>query len=100
MVEIGLDLLNPVQTHAMPPEELAERWGARIGFWGGICTQSVLPFGTPAEVKQFVKRCSATLGAGGRWIAGPSHALTSDVPRENFFALLDALEIEPGKPGS
>ncbi|MGQ9524219.1 MAG: uroporphyrinogen decarboxylase family protein [Armatimonadota bacterium] len=93
MIEIGLDVLNPVQTQAMPPDELADRWGDRLAFWGGICTQHVLPFGNPAEVEQHIAHCRATLGGRGRWVMGPSHAITSDVPRENFTALLRCLGI-------
>jgi uroporphyrinogen decarboxylase len=97
MVEIGLDLLCPVQTHAMPPDELADRWGDEVAFWGGICTQSVLPFGSPAEVRSYVDRCRRTLGRHGRYVIGPSHDLTSDVPRANLFAMLEALELDLGR---
>ncbi len=95
MIEIGLDMLNPVQTHAMPPQDLAERFGDRLGFWGGICTQKVLPFGTPDEVREHTSHLRATLGRRGRYLIGPSHALMSDVPRENFFAMLEAMGVEP-----
>jgi len=99
MVEIGLDMLNPVQTHAMPPEELADRWGDRLAFAGGICTQKVLPFGTPGEVKAHVALCKRTLGRRGRYLVGPSHALTSDVPEANFRAMLDAMGVVPRLAG-
>ncbi|MEK7767667.1 MAG: uroporphyrinogen decarboxylase family protein, partial [bacterium] len=95
LVEIGLGMLNPVQTNAMPPEELADRWGERLAFWGGLDTQHVLPFGSPAEVRAFVDRCRATLGRRARWFIAPSHTITSEVGRESFFALLDALELVP-----
>lgn len=97
LIEIGLDILCPVQTSAMPPEELADRWGDRLAFWGGISTQDVLPFGTPANVLAEIARCKATLGRRGRYLIGPSHALTSDVTRENFFAMLEGLQIEPAR---
>ena len=94
MVETGLNLLCPVQTHAMPPDELADKWGRDLAFWGGVCTQSVLPFGTPGQVRDHVEHCRQTLGRHGRYVIGPSHDLTSDVARENFFAMLDALELD------
>jgi uroporphyrinogen decarboxylase len=93
MISTGLDVLNPVQTQAMPCEELAARWGDRLAFWGGICTQRVLPFGTPEEVRDYVELCRGTLGRHGRCVLGPSHAVTSDVPRANFLAMLDALGL-------
>lgn len=98
MLEIGLDMLNPVQTHAMPPQELADRWGDRLAFAGGICTQKVLPFGTPSEVVEHVALCKRTLGRRGRYLMGPSHALTSDVPEANFRAMLDAMGVVPRLP--
>jgi len=95
MIEIGLDILCPVQTQAMPPEELAEKWGDRLAFWGGISTQGVLPFGTPADVLAHIQQCKQTLGRHGGYLIGPSHDMTSDVPRENFFAMLEGMGIEP-----
>ncbi|MFB3881386.1 MAG: uroporphyrinogen decarboxylase family protein [Armatimonadota bacterium] len=95
MIETGLDLLCPVQTHAMPPQELADKWGSRLAFWGGICTQSVLPFGSPADVHRHIDLCRETLGRHSRYVIGPSHDLTSDVPKANFLAMLDGMEIEP-----
>jgi len=95
MIEIGLSLLCPVQTHAMPPDELADNWGADLAFWGGICTQRVLHFGSSADVRCHINHCKQTLGRHGRYVIGPSHDLTSDVPRANFFAMLDALEVDP-----
>lgn len=97
MTEIGLSLLCPVQTHAMPPEELADDWGTSLAFWGGICTQSVLPFGSPADVQRHITHCRQTLGRHGRYVIGPSHDLTSDVPRGNFLAMLEAMEVEPAR---
>lgn len=93
LIDIGLDVLNPVQTHAMPPEELASRWGDRLSFYGGICTQRVLPHATPDEVRAFIECLRATLGRRGGWIMGPSHDATSDMPRENFFAMLEAMGV-------
>lgn len=93
MAEIGLDILTPVQTQAMPPEELADRWGDRLAFWGGICTQHVLPYGTPDDVRAHITRCRTTLARHNRWLQSPSHDLTSDVPRENFFAMLEGMGI-------
>jgi uroporphyrinogen decarboxylase len=95
MLDIGLDLLCPVQTQAMPPDQLADQWGDRLSFWGGISTQSVLPFGTPADVLAHIAHCKATLGRSGRYLIGPSHDMTSDVPRANFFAMLEGMEVQP-----
>jgi uroporphyrinogen decarboxylase len=95
MADIGLDLLCPVQTQAMPADELANRWGHRLAFWGGISTQGVLPFGTREQILAHIQECRDTLGRRGRYILGPSHDMTSDVPRDNFFAMLEGMQIEP-----
>lgn len=95
MAEIGLDILCPVQAQAMPLKELADRWGDRLAFWGGICTQKVLPFGSPRDVLAHIEYCKQTLGRRNRYLLGPSHDLTSDVSRDNFFAMLEGMEIEP-----
>lgn len=100
MIEIGLDVLNPVQTHAMPPEELADRWGERLSFYGGICTQQVLPFSSPGCVGEFIGRLRSTLGRHGGWVMAPSHDATSDIPRENFFAMLEAMGVKRASPPS
>ena len=91
MIELGLDVLNPVQPQAMPIEELAARYGETLTFWGGISTQVTLPFGTPEEVQEEVLRCMRTLGRNNGYIIGPSHDLTTDVPLANFDALLLAI---------
>lgn len=92
MVELGLDVLNPVQPQAMPIEELVDQYGHRLSFWGGISTQTTLPFGSPEEVTREVRRVVGVLGKYGGYIAGPSHDMTTDVPMENFDALRQALK--------
>ncbi|MFB3881102.1 MAG: uroporphyrinogen decarboxylase family protein [Armatimonadota bacterium] len=94
MAETGLDLLCPVQTHAMPPDDLADKWGRSLAFWGGICTQSVLPFGSPADVRRHIEHCRQTLGRYGRYVIGPSHDLTSDVPRDNLLTMLECIGVD------
>lgn len=95
MADIGLDMLCPVQTDVMPPEELADKWGDQMAFWGGISTQNVLPLGAPADVLAHIAHCKATLGRHNRYLIGPSHDITSDVPHGNFFAMLEGMEVEP-----
>lgn len=92
MLEIGLDVLNPVQPQAMPIEELAKEYGRDLTFWGGISTQKTLPFGTKEEVEEEVLKCIKTLGRNNGYIVGPSHDMTSDIPLKNFDAFLNAVE--------
>ncbi len=91
-IEMGLDILNPVQTSArgMEPESLKERFGGRIVFWGGIDSQRVLPFGTPQEVREEVERKLKQLGPVG-YIPYSIHNIQPEVPPENILAMMEAI---------
>jgi uroporphyrinogen decarboxylase len=93
LIEIGIDIINPVQLSAkgMDPVLLKKRFGQSICFWGGIDTQKILPFGTVEEVKTEVRRVSRILGKGGGYILNPVHNLQPDVPPENIVAMYDVL---------
>jgi uroporphyrinogen decarboxylase len=92
-IEIGIDVLNPVQTSAGKMADLVElkrRYGDRITFCGGIDTQRILPMGSPAEVAAEVRRVGSILGEGGGWLLAPVHTITNEVPPENILAMVDA----------
>jgi len=90
LVEMGLDVLNPVQPEAMDLETLKKQFGSKLTFWGGISTQKVLPFGTPDEVKEEVRRVRRLMSPNGGYILSPSQAVQDDVPAENIMALIEA----------
>ncbi len=96
LIEIGLDAYQTVQPEAYDFERLKGRYGDRLTFWGGISTQTTLPFGSPDDVRAAVRHAVATLGRGGGFIAGPTHRITSDTPVENVFALIEALRTAGG----
>ena len=91
-IDIGVDILNPVQTHAanMDPKLLKRRFGRRIAFWGAVDIQQVLPFGSPAEVIEEVQQLFKILGEGGGWVLGPSHNIQPEVPPANIVAMYRA----------
>ena len=91
LIEIGVEILNPVQPECMDPRRMKEH-GDRLAFSGGLGVQSVLPFGTPEEVREHVRATIQSLGAGGGLIIGPSHVIERDVPQENIFAMLSAID--------
>ena len=99
IVDAGFDCLNPVQASAvdMVPEALKERYGDRVTFWGGgIDTQHVLPFGTPAEIRAMVRERMRVFGAGGGFVFNPIHNVQANIPVENVLALYDAVnEFRP-----
>ncbi len=92
LVEIGLDGYQTVQPEVYDFAQLKRRYGARLTFWGGISTQTTLPFGSTADVRAAVRHAVATLGAGGGLIAGPTHRITADTPAANVLALVEELK--------
>ena len=93
-IEAGIDILNPVQCSAagMEAEGLKANFGDRIVFWGGgVDTQHVLPFGTPAEVREQVLRRCEVFAQGGGFVFNPVHNIQAQTPVENIVAMLDAV---------
>jgi uroporphyrinogen decarboxylase len=90
LIEIGMDVWETVQLHAlaMTPEKLKQESGRHIAFFGGVNTQA-LPFRTPGEVAEEVRRCIDVLGQGGGYICGPDHHVKPDVPAANVVALFE-----------
>lgn len=87
LIEIGLDVLNPVQPACMNPAELKETYGDKLMYWGTIDEQYTLPFGSPEEVREEVVTRLKTIGKGGGLIIGPTHHVQLDTPMENFHAM-------------
>ncbi|MHA1729031.1 MAG: uroporphyrinogen decarboxylase family protein [Promethearchaeota archaeon] len=92
--DIGYDAYNPVQISAydMEPCSLKRRYGDIMTFWGGLCnSQKTLPFGTPKEIRNEVKRNLECFKPGGGFIAANIHNITAEVPPQNIVAMFDAL---------
>ncbi|MFP4550772.1 MAG: uroporphyrinogen decarboxylase family protein, partial [Spirochaetales bacterium] len=87
LIEIGLDVLNPIQAESMDPAELKRQFGNELSFFGGIDVQSTLPFSSPEAVREEFDERFATLGAGGGWLCAPTHHVQLDTPLENLEAL-------------
>jgi uroporphyrinogen decarboxylase len=95
LVEIGLDVLNPIQPLCMDPEKLKQDYGDKLCFWGSIDIQQTLPFGTPEDVRDEVTHRLKTIGRDGGLIIGPTHHLQLDTPMENFWALVNTIRETP-----
>lgn len=91
LIEIGVDVLNPIQPESMDPAQLKEQYGDRLNFFGAIDVQNSLPFGTPESVAAEYRQRLATIGAGGGWICAPTHHIQADTPLENLWALVEAI---------
>jgi len=96
LIEVGVNILNPVQPECMDPTKIKERYGDRLAFFGTIGIQTTMPHGTPEDVRKEVKTRIETVGRGGGLLIAPTHVLEPDVPWENILAFFDAIE-EYGK---
>lgn len=96
LVEIGMDVLNPVQCNCpgMDPAGLKREFGDRIAFMGGVDTQDLLPNATPAEVRRATARLIETMTAdGGGYILAASHTVPPETPDANLFAMYEAAGV-------
>jgi uroporphyrinogen decarboxylase len=84
LIEIGLDVLNPVQPLAMDPAELKRKYGKKLAFWGTVDTQHTFPFGSAQELAREVRERLRTVAPGGGLILCSSHRVQPDVPLENI----------------
>jgi len=94
-IEMGVDILNPIQTSAgrmSDLERLKAEYGGAITFCGAVDTREVLPHGSPDEVRDEVKRVIGILGKGGGYMVASVHTIMNDVPPENVLAMVDAVE--------
>jgi uroporphyrinogen decarboxylase len=94
-VEMGIDILNPIQTSAGKMSDLQglkDRYGSKIVLCGAIDTQEILPNGTPEQVRAEVRRVIDILGPGGGYMVSSVHTVMNDVPAENVLAMVDAVE--------
>lgn len=90
-IDMGADLLNPIQVSAdgMQLEEVVGRFYGKIGFYGGIDTQYLLPQGPEDRIRQKVREAASMFGLNGGWILSGSQGLMSDIPYAHAAAMLD-----------
>jgi len=89
LIDIGVDILDPVQTSArdMDLKTLKQRYGNNVCWHGGIDVQRLIPRGTPSDIRAAVAEAQQLFGCDGGIILGPSHEITPDAPMENILAL-------------
>jgi uroporphyrinogen decarboxylase len=91
LMEIGVDVLNPIQPQSMDPEKLKRDYGNQLCFWGTIDIQQTLPYGTPEDVRAEVLERLRTVGKDGGLILGLTHNVQLDTPMENFWAMVKTI---------
>ena len=89
LIDIGVDILDPVQTSAtdMQLDKLRKKYGHNICFHGGIDVQNLLPMQKPEDIRKYIKWAKALFKNKGGIILGPSHDITVDTPLENILAV-------------
>lgn len=98
LVEIGLQVFNPLSPTIMNPAEYKAKWGHVLTFYGGIDVERLMPFGTPDEVRREVRSMAETMGRGGGYILQTSHTVLEDVPLANLVAFIE--EVQRLRDGS
>lgn len=91
LIEIGVEILNPIQPECMDPAEIKRKYGDKLSFWGTLGTQTTMPFGTPEEVKETCIKIIMEVGKGGGLLLAPTHLLEPEVPWENIEAFVDTV---------
>ena len=91
LVEMGLDILNPIQPECMDPVAMKQEWGDRLVLHGAMSLQRTIPFGTPQQVKDEARFLIEHCGRGGGFVLGPSNMLLPEFPIENILAMYEAV---------
>jgi uroporphyrinogen decarboxylase len=100
LIEAGFEIINPIQTSCrdMEPERLKHEFGKDVCFWGAGCdTRTVINRGTPAQVKEHVKRRLEIFSPGGGYVFNTVHNILPEVPPQNVVAMFEAIEEFGGK---
>ena len=90
MIEIGLDVLNPLQPMAIDPFKTKKRFGKRLALFGGLCIQQILSYGSIEEVRKAVIKLTSEVGRGGGYILAPAHHIQADTSLDNIKAFYEA----------
>ena len=92
LIEMGLDMLESVQPEAadMNPYQLKKKYGDKICFYGALGSQSIIPFGTPSEIKAEIKHLKTEMASNGGYILSPAKELQPETPTENAVAIFEA----------
>ena len=97
-IELGVDMLQPIQPEANDIFQIKRLFGDRICLVGGISTQVTLPFGTPRDIADEVEKCIKYMAPGGGYVMAPAKPILPGVPIENAVALIDAIVGRDSNP--
>ena len=91
LIEIGVDILNPIQPECMDPVVIKRKYGDRLVLHGAVSLQRTLPFGSPDEVREEVRYLIKNCNINGGFVVGPSNVLFKEIPPENIMAMYEAV---------
>ena len=89
MLDIGLDILHPIQPEAMDIFQLKREFGRDLTFCGGLGTQNLLPYGIPRQIREEIRKLKEQMGRDGGYILEPGITIQADVPLENLLAMIE-----------
>jgi uroporphyrinogen decarboxylase len=89
LIEIGLDVFNPLQPSLYDLDEMKRQYGDRLTFYGGVDEDRTLAWGTPEGVRAEIHARAAQMGRGGGYILQSSHTILDDVPLANIIAYIE-----------
>lgn len=99
LIDVGVEILNPIQPECMDPVKIMEEFGGQLSFWGALGTQSTLPFGSSADVEEHCERLlKARINRGGLILA-PTHIVEPEVPLENVEAFVRTIQSYNARKG-
>ena len=90
LIEIGVDVLDPVQPECMDFAKIHAQYGSQLSFWGTLGTQSTMPFGSADDVRRITLRNLASAGSKGGLFCSPTHMIEPEVPWDNIEAYVQA----------
>ncbi len=90
LIDVGFDIINPIQPECMDPYEVKRRWGDRITIWGTVSVRTTLPRGTPDSIRALVRERIEGCGRDGGFVLAPANVISYDTPVENVLAMYEA----------
>jgi uroporphyrinogen decarboxylase len=99
LIEVGVEILNPIQPECVNVNEVKRLYGDRLSFWGRLGTQTTLPFGTADDVRKNCRELIETVGRGGGFLLAPTHTIEPEVPWDNIRAFLDTVNEHNASQG-
>ena len=91
LIEIGIDILNPIQPECMDPVEIKRKYGDKLVLHGAVSLQKTLPFGSSGDVRGEVRYLIENCNIDGGFVVGPSNVLFKEIPPQNIVAMYQAV---------